>query len=87
MKEQKSADKPIEKEAAKKPVATKTPAKKAAKEEAPAYGVAYIAKALDKAENLTRVALRNAGVKKSGKSYGWSTKAEADAVVKKLKKA
>lgn len=49
------------------------------------YGVDYIAEQLGKAPNLVRVALRTKGVKKEGKSYSWSTKAEADAVVKQLK--
>lgn len=49
------------------------------------YGVDYLAKALDKEANLVRVQLRNANIKKLGKSYGWATKAEADAIVKQLK--
>lgn len=73
---------------AKKPAAKKAAKKaKPAAAEKPAYGVDYVAKALDKAPNLARVALRNANIKKSGKSYGWDTKADADAVVKKLKAA
>lgn len=49
------------------------------------YGVAYLAKQLEKEPNLVRVALRNKGIKKTGKSYNWETKAEADKVVKQLK--
>lgn len=60
------------------------PAKKKEKEK-PAYGVDYIAEALGKAANLVRVQLRKNDIEKEGKSYGWATKAEADAVVKKLK--
>ncbi len=37
-------------------------------------------------EATARVKLRNAGVEKAGRSYGWNTKKDYDAVVKQLKK-
>lgn len=77
---------PVAKKATTKKVAAKKPAKKEAAEKA-AYGVDYIAKQLKKETGSVRIALRNAKVKKSGRSYGWNTKAEADAVISKLKKA
>lgn len=60
---------------------------KPAKAEAPKhkYGVADLAKRLNIKDASVRVQLRNHNVKKSGKSYGWDTKEELDAVVAKLK--
>lgn len=34
-----------------------------------------------------RIALRKSGIKKQGKSYGWNTKADLDAMAKTLKAA
>ena len=64
-------------------------AKAAAKAKAPVeqmkYGVAEIANALSIKAASARVRLRNAGVAKSGKSYGWNSQKDLDAVVKQLK--
>lgn len=57
------------------------------KKEAPAYGIDYVAKALNKEAHLVRAQLRNRKIAKKGRSYGWATKSEADEVVKKLKAA
>jgi len=59
------------------------PAKKEA--ETFKYGVADIAKKLGIKEASARVQLRNHKVKKAGKSYGWNTKDELDAVIEKIK--
>lgn len=72
----------------KKKVAKKTPAKKVVKKEkAPAfkYGVDYLAEKAGLAAATVRIKLRDLKVKKEGKSYGWNSQADADAVVKKLK--
>lgn len=72
---------------AKKPAAKKAPAKKPAeKKEVPAmkYGVDDLAKALDIKPASARVRLRNAGVAKAGKSYGWNSQKDLEAVVKQL---
>ena len=73
----------------------KKPTKKAAKKkngksekkaaaEKPKYGVAELADKLEIEPATVRVKLRNEGVKKSGKSYGWDTKAAFDKVVNQL---
>jgi SNF2 family DNA or RNA helicase len=50
------------------------------------YGVADLQKALGHGDPAsTRVALRKHGIAKAGKSYGWNTRDELDAVVKKIK--
>lgn len=58
------------------------------------YGVQDLADKLDLEPASVRVKLRNAGVEKAGKAYGWNTKAELDEVIdqissseKKAKKA
>lgn len=48
------------------------------------YGVDDLAKALDIQPASARVALRNHGIEKAGKSYGWNSQKEMDEVVKKL---
>lgn len=60
---------------------------KPAKVEAPEfkYGVSDVGKSLNIKDASVRVQLRNHGVKKAGKSYGWNTKDELDAVIAKLK--
>lgn len=60
---------------------------KAAKEAAPEhkYGVADLAKILNIKDASVRVQLRNAGIEKDGKSYGWDTKAELDEIADQLK--
>lgn len=56
-------------------------------DESPAYGVKHLAKSLKTEPHLLRVKLRNNKIKKNGKSYGWDTKSEMEAVVKKLQAA
>lgn len=48
------------------------------------FGVADLAEILDIEPASARVALRKAEVEKAGRSYGWNTKAELDAVAKQL---
>jgi len=57
--------------------------KKAAAEK-PKYGVLELAEALEIEPATVRVKLRNEGIKKSGKSYGWDTKAAFDKVIAQL---
>jgi hypothetical protein len=49
------------------------------------YGVAELAEKLGIEAASVRVKLRNAGIKKAGKSYGWNTKADLDEVIDELK--
>lgn len=49
------------------------------------YGVNELADAMDIEPASARVALRNKGIKKAGRAYGWSTKAELDEVIEKLR--
>lgn len=49
------------------------------------YGVSDVAEALGIKEASVRVQLRNKGVEKAGKSYGWNTQAELKEVVAQLK--
>lgn len=74
-------------ETEKKAKLKKTVKKAAKKEKAPEfkYGVAYVAEKAGLAEATVRIKLRDLKVKKEGKSYGWTTQADADAIVKKLK--
>lgn len=51
------------------------------------YGVSDLAEKLDIKPASVRVQLRNKGVEKAGKSYGWNTKAELQEVVDQLKAA
>lgn len=51
----------------------------------PKYGVTELAEALKVKPTSVRVRLRNAGIEKNGKVYGWETKAEMQAVIDKLK--
>ena len=75
--------------AKKKAAQKKKPAAKSAAKKAPAeamkYGVDDLAKALGIKPASVRVRLRNAGVEKAGKSYGWNSQKDLDAVVKQLK--
>ena len=48
------------------------------------YGVKDIAEELGIKETSVRVQLRNKGIEKSGKSYGWNTKAELKEVIGQL---
>jgi len=80
--------KPAAKKVAKKKAPAK--AKAAAKAKAPAaeamkYGVDDLAAALGIKPASARVRLRNAGIEKAGKSYGWNSQKDLDAVVKSLK--
>lgn len=50
-----------------------------------AYGVEDIAEALGIKPASVRVQLRNKGIEKAGKSYGWATKAELKEVISQLK--
>lgn len=75
-----------------KKAAKKAPAKKAAKKKADApakkaVGVDYVAEKLDVSESSARKSLRDHNAPKSGKSYGWDTKPEADKWVSKIAKA
>lgn len=69
--------------------AKETAKEKPAKEEAESfkYGVADVAKALGVKDASARVQLRNHKVKKAGKSYGWNTKDELQAVIDKIRPA
>lgn len=75
-----------------KPKATETPKAEPAKTEAPAkpaepafkYGVKDLAEKLGTKAASVRVRLRNHGIPKAGKSYGWNTKDELNAVIAKL---
>jgi hypothetical protein len=60
---------------------------KAKKESAPEFkfGVSDLAEKLGIKEASVRVQLRNRGIEKNGKSYGWNTKAELEEVAKQLK--
>lgn len=74
----------------KKTTSTKSTKAKNTKPEAAAsedmkYGVNELAKELGIKPASVRIKLRTAGVDKAGKSYGWNTKKEFDAVVKQLK--
>jgi hypothetical protein len=51
----------------------------------PKYGIDDLAKALGINPASARVRLRNEGIEKTGRSYGWNSKADLDALVKKLK--
>lgn len=51
----------------------------------PKYGVEALAEALNTKPHLLRIRLRRAAVKKNGKTYGWDTKSDFDAVVTQLK--
>lgn len=77
--------------AVKKPKRKAAPKKAAVKAEkkAPAesfkFGVSDLANALGIKPASARVRLRNAGIDKAGKSYGWNSQKDLDAVVKQLK--
>lgn len=60
-----------------------------AKEKAPEfkYGVSDVAEALGIKEASVRVQLRNKGIDKAGKSYGWNNQADLKEVIAKLKTA
>lgn len=49
------------------------------------YGVKDIAEELGIKETSVRVQLRNKGIEKSGKSYGWNSKSELKEVIAALK--
>lgn len=49
------------------------------------FGVDDIAEKLDIKPASVRVQLRNKGVEKAGKSYGWNSKAEMDEVIAQIK--
>lgn len=51
------------------------------------YDVATLAKELGIQEASVRVALRNRGIPKAGKSYGWNKEADYKDVVKKLRES
>lgn len=78
LKESSMADKAKKKVAPKKKVADKE------KKEL-AFGVEYVAEKLDVSPAGARSRLRNHNVARSGKGYGWATKAEADAAVAKCR--
>lgn len=60
---------------------------KSKKSEAPEfkYGVSDLADMLDIKPASVRVGLRNKGIEKAGKSYGWNTQAELKEVAAQLK--
>lgn len=69
----------------------KTAAKPAAKKAAPKaaekefkFGVPELAKELGILDSSARVALRNKGIKKNGRSYGWDTREDMLKVAAKL---
>ena len=72
-------------------VAEDKPAKAAKKKptppklEKPDYGVDFVAEALGIAAFTVRVKLRQAGIKKDGRTYDFGTKKAAEAIVKQLK--
>lgn len=74
----KTAEKPSAKPVAK--LAVKEEKAKAAE-----YGVGYLADALGIDSSKVRQKLRKAGIAKNGKSYGYTTKKDADEIVKQLK--
>ena len=85
-KDTKTADKKADAKGADK--ATKTSAKAEAKATASEfkYGVNDLAKILGHSDPAsTRVALRKHGIEKAGKSYGWNSKDDLEAVAKKIK--
>lgn len=49
------------------------------------FGVTELAEALGIEPTSARVKLRNAEIEKAGRSYGWNTQKDFDAVVKQLK--
>ena len=49
------------------------------------FGVTELAEALGIEPTSVRVKLRNAEIEKAGRSYGWNTQKDFDAVVKQLK--
>jgi hypothetical protein len=51
------------------------------------FGVDDIAEALDIKPASVRVQLRNKGIEKAGKSYGWNSKADLKEVIDQLKAA
>jgi hypothetical protein len=75
----------------------KAPAKKTSAKSAPAkksnlpereeyeYDVNTLAEDLEIEPASVRVKLRNAGIEKAGRSYGWDSKRDYDSVLKKLK--
>lgn len=58
---------------------------KPAAAEKPKYGVPELADALGIEPSSVRVNLRKMGVEKNGRSYGWDTKKDFDAVLKDMK--
>ena len=67
---------------AKKEAKPKKESKK--KEPAFAYGVKDIAEQMEISDVAVRGILRRRGVEKAGKSYGWNTMKELEAVVKEI---
>lgn len=63
------------------------PAKAEKTEAAPEFkfGVADIAEKLGIKEASVRVQLRNKGIEKAGKSYGWNSKSDLNEVIDQLK--
>lgn len=63
-----------------------TKAKPAAKDEAETfkYGVSDIAEKMGIDASAVRVKLRNAGIEKSGKSYGWNTKTDLNEAIDEI---
>ena len=49
------------------------------------FSVDHLAKALDVSPETARIQLRKHKIEKAGKAYGWNSKTELDAVVKKMK--
>lgn len=72
------------KEKSKKAKAEKVETKKEAAPEFK-YGVQDLADKLGIEPASVRVKLRNAGIEKAGKSYGWNTKADLEEVADELK--
>lgn len=71
------------KTAAKK-AATKTAAKKAGADDKPKLGINELAKVMKLEPETVRKRLRDSGMKKTGKAWGWKNKAELETVAKKI---
>jgi hypothetical protein len=70
---------------AKKVETTEKPVKEA--QVKPNYGVPELAEHMGLEPTSVRVKLRNAGIEKSGRSYGWDTKKAMEQAAKDLKAA
>ena len=72
------------KTAAKKAATKTTNAKKGDTKDKPALGIGDLAKVMKLEPETVRKRLRDSGMKKSGKAWGWKNKAELETVAKKI---